>query len=219
MAWPGEAGSLGLIQSRQRRSRHRRSRSRAVNKVFYQTLTVTTVRDGNITTVTAVSNLAGVVYYYWYVDGTYVTRTTAPGYSFYLDEDDQARVDVLASNDPYFDYVANAPPGYPARRSIWWVRSTDADVKYYRVEQNKDAAGWVNIGLVSHDSTEWSYHLLSPRLVDLSTYQWRVIPVDEAGNDGTALTLDSEKVIRCPDSPDFAYSYDGGTTKVTFSAA
>ena len=36
------------------------------------------VRSGNVTTVTAASDLTGTVYFNWYVDGAFVSVTTAP---------------------------------------------------------------------------------------------------------------------------------------------
>lgn len=177
------------------------------------------VRDGNMTEVTVTSDLGGTVYYHWYVDGCYVASTTSPVKSFYLEVDEEARVEVLDTNDSAYDPIANAPAGWPSRRSLWWIRSTASDVDHYRVEQKKGVGSWATIGLVQHDDREWTYHLLTPRLDDLETYQWQVIPVDKAGNDGSALDFGSEKIVRTPDSPDFEISFNSGPTTVTFSEA
>ena len=61
--------------------------------------------------------------------------------------------------------------------------------------------------------------MLTPRLDDLSTYTWRVIPVNTAGNDGTALTIGPELIVRTPDAPNIEIVFDSGTTRVTFSEA
>lgn len=170
-------------------------------------------------TVTVTSDLSGTIYYHWYIDGAYIASTMSPAYSFYLAEDECVRVTCIDTNNASYDAIANAPAGYPARRSLWWVRSIDSDVSHYRVEQNKDAAGWTEIGIVHHDDTQWSYSFLTEPLTDLSSYQWRVYPVDAAGNDGTVITLGAETVVRTPDAPDFTISFDGDTDTVTYTAA
>ncbi len=77
---------------------------------------------------------------------------------------------------------------------------------------------WETIGIVPHDEAQWVYSLLSPRLDDLADAEFRVVPVDKAGNDGTALALSAERIVRTPDAPDFTATFDSGTTKITFAA-
>lgn len=177
------------------------------------------VRSGNVTTVTVASSLTGTVYFNWYVDGAFVGTTTTPTMSFSLEPGDQVRIDVVDTNDQDLDPVANAPAGWPARRTVWWVRSIDADVVKYRVEQRKGAGAWSTIGVVQHDALTWSYSLMSPRLDDLSTYEWRVIPIDAAGNDGTASSIGPELIVRTPDAPRFSATFNAGPTTVTLAAA
>ena len=176
-------------------------------------------RVGGVTTVEAASDLSGDVLFYWYIDGAFVASTVAGVKSFALEDNDQARIDVLDSTDPAFDPVANSPSGYPARRSLFWLRSLATDIASYRVEQRKNAGSWTSIGVVNHVAGQWSYSLLSPRLDDLADYEWRVVPVDVAGNDGTALTLDAVRIVRTPEAPDFTVTFDEGTTRVTFAEA
>jgi len=178
-----------------------------------------TTRFRNITTVAVISDLSGTVYYHWYLDGAYIASTTRPTYSFVLEQGEQARIEVQDTTDPNYDPIANAPAGYPARRTLWWIRSTEGDVDYYKVEQKKDSGQWSTIGIVRHDNREWAYSFLTPRLEDLATYTWRIIPVDTAGNEGTPQTIGPETVVRTPDAPRFAISFDPSTTRVTFSAA
>jgi hypothetical protein len=176
-------------------------------------------RFGTLTIVTVTSDLSGTIYYHWYIDGAFIASTQSPMRSFTLETGDQIRIEVKDTNDADYDPIANAPDGYPARRTIWWIRSTDDDVVSYRVEQKKGAGDWTSIGIVQRNGEAWTYSLLSPRLDDLNAYQWRVIPVDVAGNDGTARTVDAEDVVRTSDAPDFTISFDSGTAKVTFAAA
>lgn len=176
------------------------------------------IRIGFKTVVTAVSSLSGVVYYFWYLDGAYMGFTTSASYSFVLKPGEQSVIDVLDSNDPDFDPVTNAPAGYPARRTLVWTRSIDADVHQYRVEQRKDAGAWVELGYVYDDPAQWLFRLLSPRLDDLAEYEWRVVPMDLAGNDGTPVALGAEKIVRRPDAPNFTAELQP-STEILFEAA
>ncbi len=177
------------------------------------------VRIGQITTVTVTSDLEGTIYYHWFVDGVHVGATTSPQYTLLVEAGGQVRIEAIDTNDAAYDWVANAPAGWPARKLLWWIRSLDSDVASYRVEQNRDAAGWTELVTIDHDEDQWSYQHLTDRLDDLIAYQWRVLPIDAAGNAGTPLSLGSETVVRTPDAPAFTITFDQGTTTVTFAAA
>lgn len=168
----------------------------------------TTSRSGNITSVRVTSSLSGVVYYFWYLDGAFMGMTTSPTKTFSLEPADQAQIVCLDSNDPAFDPIANAPVGWPARRTLVWVRSVDTAAKY-RVEQKQGSGAWAVIGYVPVDPTTWNYQFLTPRLLDLTSYAWRVIPMDALGNDGTSIALASELIVRTPDAPSFHATLNG----------
>lgn len=89
----------------------------------------------DIVTVTVTSDLSGTIYYDWYRDGAYIGTTTTGSMDFRLEAGDQARIEVFDSNDPDYDPAANTPEEYPARRTLWWIRSLSSDVDYYRVER------------------------------------------------------------------------------------
>ncbi len=179
---------------------------------------LTQQRNGNVVTLTAVSGLSGTVYFHWYSDGVYLGKTLTGVYALLVDVDDQARIDVTDTNNAAYDPIANAPAGYPARRLLWFIRSTDSDVGSYRIEMTKDAEAAVDIGAIQQ-ADEWSHAFLTARLVDLSSYAFAFYPVDAAGNEGTALSLSAETLVRTPDAPDFDIAFDEGTTRVTFSEA
>lgn len=173
---------------------------------------------GEFTLVEATSDLASPTFF-WYVDGAYYQRTDLGELTVRLASGDQADVVAVDTTDPdNFDVVANAPTRYPARRTLWWTRSTDADVVRYVIKQQREAEGLVEIGDLPATES-WAYRFLTPRLDDLTQYDWEVIPVDAAGNEGTALTFGPEQIVRKPDAPDFTLSFDEGTTRVTFTAA
>lgn len=157
--------------------------------------------------------------YFWYVDGVYFARTAVPWVMVHMPEDDQGEVIAIDTTSPdAFDVQANAPTAYPARRELWWTRSQDADVAFHRVKQQREAEGYETIEDVAV-SEDWAYRLITPRLDDLTNYDWRVVPVDAAGNEGTALALGPEKIVRKPDAPNYSVSFDGGTGRITVSAA
>ena len=178
-----------------------------------------TIRDEYTTRVIVTSDLAGTIYYHWYLDGVLVASTESNEFWFYLEQGEQARIEVLDTNDPDFDAVQNAPDGWPARRLIWWVRSIDATIDHYRVEQQQDAGDWSTVAEVPHDDNLWHYQLLSERLDDLADYAWRVVPVDAAGNDGASTLIGPERIVRAPDAPDYEISFNAGPTTVTFAEA
>ena len=176
-------------------------------------------RIGSITRIEVTSSLSGTIYYHWYVDGDWVASGTSPTYSLYLAADDQARVVCQDTNDADYDAVANAPDGYSARRTLHWVRSTAADVDYYRVDQKKAAGDWSAVGTVPQDTATWYHSFTTGRLDDLTAYTWRIMPVDRFANDGTAIDIGPETIVRTPDAPDFELTFDEATTRVSFSEA
>jgi hypothetical protein len=174
---------------------------------------------GNVIVLSATSDLGGTVYFFWYLNGAFIGMTTGSSQTIALGPGDQGRIDALDSNDPDFDFVANAPAGYPARRTLVFVRSLDADVDRYKIEQQQNGGSWALLGYVPQDDSKWNYEVLSPRLADLTTYAWRVTPIDIAGNTGTPATIAAEYIVRTPDAPDFSASFNPATSKVTFASA
>jgi hypothetical protein len=179
-------------------------------------------RAGDTTIVTVVSDLTGLVFYHWYMDGAYVATTTAPTYTFTLDVGEQVRIDVVDTNDAELDPLDNAPAGYPARVSLWWTRSESLDAVHYRVVQVRPQFGGEEtiIAEIPATADQWSFSLLTPRLNDGQEYQWWVYPYDTAGNQGTRIRLiPLSAVLRTPDAPNFSATYAAGTQRVTFAAA
>ncbi len=177
------------------------------------------VQDQETTIVTATSDLSGTIFFHWYMDGAFIATTEIASYSFYLLDDEQVRIEVIDTNDVDFDPIANAPAGFPARRSIVWQPSLEDEVRSYDIQQKLGAGDYETIGLIPHRPGTWRYRLLTPRLTDFGSYTWQVIALDAAGEILGAEELDAEQIIRTPDAPDFTVSFDEGTTKVTFTEA
>ena len=158
--------------------------------------------------------------FHWYVDGNYVATTSANTYSLALEDEERVRISVIDTNDPTFDPVLGAPEGFPARRTLRWVRSADFSADYYEVEQLRvgDPA-WTVIARVQFDARKWSYTLRTAVLQDLSQYLWIVYGYNAEGNKGDGEAAGTETVVRTPDAPRFTLSLDEGTGKVTFAEA
>lgn len=183
---------------------------------------ITQARAGNVTTAKATTTLAGIVYYYWYVDGIYVgvtsSSTGSSSRTFAFTRGQQSRVVCLTSNSAAFDFIANAPTAYPSRRNLVFTRSLDTSVVRYLIEQQAGGGAWVSLGTMQNDPRLWLYQFLTPPLLDLTSYAWRVTPFNAAGQPGSIITLAAELIVRTPDAPDFSFTFNPGATTVTFSA-
>jgi len=180
-------------------------------------------RMNGTTLVSVASDLAGVVYFHWYVDGNYRGPTTSDdgtsSRSFLLQAGQQNRVEVLDTTDPDFDPIANEPESYPGSRTIAFIRSVDPVVSFYRIDEFT-GHGWSPLFSIPSDPGKWEYRVVITGLADLTAYRWRVTVVDAYGNDGDSLEVNggnADSVVRWPDAPDFSLSFDTGTTQVTFS--
>jgi plasmid stabilization system protein ParE len=179
-------------------------------------------REGNVITATATTMLAGRVFFHWYVDGAFVETTLAGSYSLTLEEGERVRISVIDTNSESFDPVANAPEGFPGRRTIRWVRATYPTAAAYDVYQQKGAGASEVIGRIAHDDRRWSYSFRTGVLDDLATYYWYVLTILDDGNEGNTKSIypvGGEKIVRTPDAPQFTMTLDEGTGKVTFAEA
>lgn len=179
--------------------------------VFYHA-----VRIGETTEVTVTTSLANVCWYCWYVDGAFVGKTTGPRKSFHVPAGEQFRLEVIPTANADFDPIANAPLGFPTRRTLWWTRGLDADTAKYRIEQREGEGDWTSIAEIPQKTNGWDFSTTTGRLADLTEYTWRIVPVDVAGNDGTPVTIGPELIVRTPDAPNFTIEYQPETETVLF---
>jgi len=180
----------------------------------------TQTRDGNMTIVTVTSDLSSPVFYHWYQNGAFVGSGNQASWTFFLDDGEQARVECHDTNDADYDPIANAPTLRAARRTLEWIRSTAADIDHYRIDQKIGDGDYEQIAMVNARAGIWSYTYQTDRLSDLTSYTWKITPVDNAGNDGAALVFDQERVVRTPDAPSYTVAPDEETPPhVTFTAA
>lgn len=128
-------------------------------------------------------------------------------------------IDITAS-DGEFPFVEildqeGALPSlaYPGHITLHW--SGVSGSASYRVEEFF-LASWKLRQIVS-DNGQGAFTWLSRWLEDETQHQFRVIPMDIAGNLGTPLPL-SVTMVRHPDTPVVDYVYNGsGTPTVTIS--
>jgi len=128
-------------------------------------------------------------------------------------------VDTL---DPNFDPLSARPAQFPARYTVHWVRSLDAETKAYAVQEYSTGTGDFAEMARLPAAEAWDFVWLTKRLDDGATYEWKIIPVDGAGNaqnTGSIVTTGGKIILRNPDAPNWNYTYEPVTDRVTFAAA
>jgi hypothetical protein len=95
----------------------------------------------------------------------------------------------------------------PGRLTLNWRRMAGAS--NYNINEWIDSE-WVTLQTQPEDIGNSLF--LSPWLEDSTTYQWQVVPLDSAGNSGTPIEI-TTLIVRHPDAPNVAYTYNGATTK------
>jgi len=166
---------------------------------------------------TASSDLGPPVWFHWWVDGEYFGQGPTVVLPVW---EGQCPFDVADTTDADFDpYGDDAPDCYPGRRTIDWIRSIDADpaVAYYRVDQRAAGGDWEEVGTIDDPADVWEFRLQTTRLDDLTSYDFRVVPVSAAGNDGDPVAIASETIVRTPDAPGYSIEYDADTDAVTIT--
>jgi hypothetical protein len=199
--------------------------SRPFDLAWHFALTYLVVRIGDVVEVTVLGAGVGTLWYHWYLDGCWMGRTTEPTRTFQVPAGEQLRLEVIPTDQADFDPVQNAPAGYPARQTVWWIRSIDADLAGYRVQQQKAEGEWSTIAEVPQGA-QWDFSIITDRLDDLTRYTWRVVPLDLAGNEGQPLAMriahsahGNDMMVRYPDAPNFTAAFNPETRTVSFSAA
>jgi hypothetical protein len=176
------------------------------------TTTLSAVRIGEVTQVSVATDLVGVVAYHWYLDGSYLGATTETLKSFFLAKGQQARIECVPTDDADYDPYAAAQ--HPASRLLFWVRSID-EVEYYRIDQRVNGGDWQVLRIVYPQPGDWSFRHFTEALQDLAEYSWRIVPVDQAGNDGTPIVVGPEMIVRVPEAPSVTAEFDPETLTVT----
>jgi hypothetical protein len=192
-------------------------------------------RQGDTVTVTVSSDLPGLVYYHWFLDGVLVeTRASDAGgeqRSFTLDKDEQARIDIGDTNDADADPAGLFdPPLSPRRMLLAWIRSVAPDIDHYDLELFRAPRWGVPINSVIYskrvrdDAGAWIQSIVSPRLNFYEyMYTLYMYGVDQAGNQGPPAFFfaweTSLGILSGSDAPEFTVTFDPGSGRVTFHEA
>jgi len=154
---------------------------------------------------------------------TWSSDLTDPEYRIYQDG-------LLAATTGAEEWIATVPAGeallleilddpdetpttaYPGKITIgWWAVSGAAS---YRVDEYIEGAWTARATLLE---TGLGYYRWDSRyLEDVTTHQFRVVPITAFGNDGAAAVF-SVLMVRHPDVPSVAYTYDEDTAIITIS--
>lgn len=118
-------------------------------------------------------------------------------------------LEILDANDA--DPAENLT--YPPRALLQWRGTNTA--AYYDIQEDVDGEWTTRCRLIDRNEGYCRYE--SRALDDVTTSSWRVIPVDEYGNEGTALEL-SIDIVRNPPAPEVSMKYNAGTGNLEISA-
>jgi len=99
---------------------------------------------------------------------------------------------------------------WPARLTLSWHRVADAE--YYRIDEYVDAAWTERARRTDTDATDYTW--TTRVLEDETDHNFRIVPVDAAGNDGTAEEL-TAYMVRVPDVPSVSGLFSAGTLTIT----
>lgn len=154
------------------------------------------------------SDLGGTPTYYLYVDGVLVATTTRPWYQVSLTPGEQVQFEVLDTDDL-------PTPAYPSRVWLMWDAVTDAAT--YRIDR-WDGDSWEPVQTVTPAFGQTYFRVATAVLEDGVTHRYRVVPIAGDGNEGTAREY-VIPVVRRPDPPDVAYTYDADTGEIVVSEA
>lgn len=156
------------------------------------------------------SDLGGTPTFFVYLDGELINTTKSTSMRFYAapgtesgEPGEQPMIQVLD---------AAGEPTYAAPGRFWLSWYPDSDAEYYLVEEAPQGV-FSEVKRVTESGLGF-YRCLTRWLSDGYDGQFRVTPVDAAGNAGTALVFVVTQV-RHPDVPKVSYSYDPVTAKVT----
>lgn len=145
-----------------------------------------------------------------FMDGIEVSRQVTETFDVQSDANFQPVIEVL-------DNASDQPtPAFPGYLVLGWKNVAEA--AEYRIEKYNGST-WDEVATVAVDETNDWQTFGTGLIDDETTHQYRVIPIDTPGNDGTALSF-TVLMVRYPDVPDVDFVYDGsGPKTVTIDAA
>jgi hypothetical protein len=168
---------------------------------------------------TAVSDLTGIVYFHWYLDGVYMGVSRSGVFEFSPPPGEQFLLRPIDTNNAAFDPITSGPGAPPQRMTLHWHPPADTDVDHYEVYETLEDVAPVTtlVAKIPHDDGVWLYTYLSPRFRGAG-FSYEIRPVDRAGNvrDPGLVVLEFAPSIQAPLAPNWTFTFDEGTTRVTF---
>ena len=142
--------------------------------------------------------------FYVYVNGDFVGETFDTTYDVPVPPGGQVQFDV-------FDDPDDEPEEYfPAQLTLRWLGRDGATA--YRVEEYAGGSWAYRATIVAHAANLYRYTTRS--LDDVTTYQFRVVPLDAEGRSGTVLPFTVE-MVRYPDAPSQEMTFVSGELYIT----
>ena len=151
----------------------------------------------------------GRVFAYWFVDGRFAVLTAGVEWGCATGG---GHVECVVSRHGDIDVRRweDRPP-MERRAAIQWHAVDGADA--YRVDMRAVNGEWRTIAQVPSDG-RWVYSCESPELMDLTTYEWRVVALYHE-NVLSVQTLPPRSIVRVPDAPKYTAQYSAATRRVT----
>lgn len=154
------------------------------------------------------TDLGAGTLFYIYQEGQLIATTYLTAWDFTVQPGDSINIQILDSATDVIE------PVYPGRVTLGWEAGEAVD--YYLIEEYVDAA-WVTRARVD-ESGHGYYTWLSRYLEDCTTYEFRVTAYGTNGVAGTPRTTFTGLMVRQPDMPTNAITYDAGTGRITVAA-
>ncbi len=156
------------------------------------------------------SNTAPDGPFYVYIDGLLSETTYSPFRTFSLDDDEHIQIEIL-------DSLSTTPTfSYPGRLVLSWDAPAKETISYL-VQQYVDSA-WTDITTVTPVLNQTYFEYETAILDDVTTHQFRVIPIGVNNEQGTSRDF-TVLMVRIPDQPDVAITYSQITGLATIADA
>ena len=148
--------------------------------------------------------------YYIYVGAELVNATKATSQEFHVETDDYPAIEILDDADTAPQYARSS------RETLAWYAHASAEK--YRVDELVSSV-WTERAMI-YDAGEGFFLWTSRPLEDVTQHEFRVVGIGTDGNDGQTPARIFVPIIRMPDVPNVAYTYNGATPKtVTITEA
>lgn len=180
----------------------------------------TVVQNGHMCYVSVTSDMTAPIYYYWYLDGLFVSMTFSNEMSFAVEEGEYAVVECIDSNDPTLDPFSIAPDTPSSRNTIMWHRDLTGGVAQFDVYENIYTPYTSTlVRSIPVDQNFWYYTFRTRRLTDLLGYYHLVGNISNGGSAYSGNYNIAIKTVRRPDPVRWAFTYDADTDLVEFAEA